>query len=112
MKQRRLGGALVGAVTWAVALGGCGTLSPGGDAATRRGEKAFVDAGCHGCHTIGTFGTTMAGDLSSVGRRWSREKLAQWLRDPTSVDEQAHMPRLDLSDDQIAELARFLSTRR
>lgn len=76
------------------------------------GRRAFVAAGCHGCHTIGTFGARIGPDLSRVGERYSASYMARWLRDPESQRPAAHMPALELSEEQVEALAAFLSAQR
>lgn len=76
------------------------------------GRMVFFSQGCYGCHRIGVAGTPIAHDLSHVGRKYSEDQLARWLRDPSAVKAGAHMPRLQLSENEIRALARYLSTLR
>jgi mono/diheme cytochrome c family protein len=77
-----------------------------------RGEAAFRGNGCYGCHLVGTFGTPIGPDLSTVGRRYAPEYLARWLRDPALQRPNAHMPALELTEADVAALAAYLSTLR
>lgn len=75
-----------------------------------RGERAFVSQGCYGCHLIAKFGTPIGPDLSQVGARYSASYLTRWLRDPESVRPTAHMPKLELSAEDIQALAAYLAS--
>ena len=91
-----------------VALGpACATAQ---DAAAR-GKQQFVAQGCYGCHMIEKFGTPIGPDLSKVGAKYPEERLVRWLRDPESV-RPAHMPKLELTEEQISALAAYLSSLR
>ena len=76
------------------------------------GRMVFFSQGCYGCHRIGVAGTPVAHDLSRVGRKYSEDELARWLRNPSAMKAGAHMPRLSLSEDEIRALARYLSALR
>lgn len=79
---------------------------------TERGQAAFKNNGCYGCHMIGKFGTPIGPDLSRVGRKYSAEYLTRWLRNPPLQRPSAHMPVLELTEADIATLAEYLSTLR
>jgi cytochrome c oxidase subunit 2 len=76
------------------------------------GRRAFTNQGCHGCHTLGRVGTPIGPDLSHVGAKYPQAYFERWLRDPTSVRPSAHMPLLELSDDDIRALAVFFASQR
>jgi cytochrome c oxidase subunit 2 len=76
----------------------------------KRGEQVFVSQGCYGCHQIGKFGTPIGPELSRVGAKYSASYLADWLRDPESVRPTAHMPKLELSPDDVRALAAYLAS--
>ena len=76
------------------------------------GKRYFMDSGCYGCHTIGKMGTPIGSDLSRIGAKYSRAYLERWLRDPSKQRPNAHMPTLELSEDQVKALAAFLSSLR
>jgi cytochrome c oxidase subunit II len=73
------------------------------------GQQAFLRQGCYGCHTIGKMGTPIGPDLSHVGAKYRPDYLARWLRDPSYLRPSAHMPALELSEDDVRALAAFLS---
>jgi cytochrome c oxidase subunit II len=75
-----------------------------------QGRRMFMEQGCHGCHTVGKMGTPIGPDLSYMGAKRSEEYLKNWLRDPASQRPSAHMPRLELTEPQIAVLAAFLAS--
>ena len=61
---------------------------------------------------IGKFGTPIGPDLSRVGGKYPAEYLARWLRDPALQRPTAHMPALELSDEDIRALAAYLASLR
>lgn len=73
------------------------------------GRRTFMKQGCYGCHTVGKTGTPIANDLTHVGAKYRPEYLARWLRDPSYLRPSAHMPALELSEEEIQTLAAFLS---
>jgi len=77
-----------------------------------RGEAAFKKNGCYGCHIIGKFGTPIGPNLSQVGRTHSPESLARWLRDPALQRPNAHMPALELTEEDVRVLADYLGSLR
>jgi mono/diheme cytochrome c family protein len=86
--------------------------APSSEAVVARGQAAFKNNGCYGCHMIGKFGTPIGPDLSTVGRKYDRDYLARWLRDPAMQRPSAHMPALELTDADVRALAAYLSTLR
>jgi cytochrome c oxidase subunit 2 len=77
-----------------------------------QGKRDFMSNGCYGCHTVGKMGTPIGPDLSKVGAKYSRTYLERWLRDPSAQRPNAHMPKLELSPEQVMDLAAFLSSLR
>ena len=75
-----------------------------------RGRREFMAQGCHGCHTVQKLGTPIGPDLSHVGAKYSESYLKRWLRDPAEQRPSAHMPKLELTEAQIAALAAFLAS--
>ncbi len=47
-------------------------------------EQMVVSLGCTGCHGADLAGTKMAPDLHNVKNEWSRDKLINFLRNPSS----------------------------
>lgn len=76
------------------------------------GKRSFMDSGCYGCHVVGKMGTPIGPDLSHVGAKYSRTYLERWLKDPSAQRPSAHMPKLELSEQQTKALADFLSSLR
>ena len=77
-----------------------------------RGEAAFKNNGCYGCHIIGKFGTPIGPELTQVGRKYEPEYLARWLRDPSQQRPSAHMPTLELTEADVQALAAYLGSLR
>jgi cytochrome c oxidase subunit 2 len=75
-----------------------------------RGEQVYTAQGCYGCHQIGKVGTPIGPNLSGIGAKYSPTYLNQWLRDPESVRPSAHMPKLELTADDIESLAAYLAS--
>lgn len=104
---------------WIVAGVVVGVLALGSIAAQPRaiaqdraqdGRRMFMEQGCYGCHTVGKVGTPIGPDLSHVGAKYSETYLKNWLRDPQKQRPAAHMPKLELTEPQIAVLAAFLAS--
>lgn len=77
-----------------------------------RGEQVYAAQGCYGCHQVGKVGTPIGPNLSGIGSKYPASYLKQWLRDPETVRPAAHMPRLELTAEEIDSLAAFLSSLR
>jgi cytochrome c oxidase subunit 2 len=77
-----------------------------------QGKQLFFTQGCYGCHTVGKVGTPLGPDLSHVGAEYSVAYLAGWLRDPASQKRPAHMPKIELAEEEIQSLAAYLSSLR
>jgi cytochrome c oxidase subunit 2 len=88
-----------------------------------RADNALFDDKCGACHAIrGTSATSRVGpDLTHLASRTSlaalalpntRERLAQWIRDPQSVKPGSQMPALHLTDAEISKLVSYLETLR
>jgi cytochrome c oxidase subunit 2 len=87
-----------------------------------RADAVFTDL-CASCHTIrGTPATSNVGpDLTHLASRSSlggltlpntRERLAEWLRDPQRAKPGNQMPALGLTSTEIAQLVTYLETLR
>jgi cytochrome c oxidase subunit II len=76
------------------------------------GKRYFMNIGCYGCHVVGKMGTPIGPDLSHVGAKYSRAYLERWLKDPSAQRPNAHMPTLELSEQQAKALAAFMSSLR
>lgn len=80
------------------------------DGLVARGVRAFTSQGCYGCHQIGKYGTPIGPELSHVGGKYSVSYLTRWLTDPASVRPTAHMPKLELTPEDIQGLAAYLGS--
>jgi cytochrome c oxidase subunit II len=74
------------------------------------GRQVFMKNGCHGCHTVGAMGTPIGPDLSKVGTRYDAAYFVVWLRDPAQQRPSAHMPKLELTEEDIRTLAAYLAS--
>jgi cytochrome c oxidase subunit 2 len=77
-----------------------------------QGKQLFFKQGCHGCHTVGRVGTPLGPDLSHVGAEYTLPYLVGWLRDPAAQKRTAHMPKIELTEEEIQSLAAYLSSLR
>jgi nitric oxide reductase subunit C len=76
-------------------------VSPGG--------ALFKEKGCFGCHKIGGVGSDVGPAMERVGKKFDAAKLAQYIRDPASLDPKSRMPgQPDLTPDQAQQIAQFL----
>jgi cytochrome c553 len=96
----------------AVVLAASCVQAQDGSALVARGQIAFRDQGCYGCHTVGVTGTPIAPDLSRIGAKRDQAYLARWLRDPSAQRPTAHMPKLQLSESEVEALAAYLGSLR
>jgi mono/diheme cytochrome c family protein len=89
--------------------------NPGrGDA--KRGEQIVKEIGCQGCHVVGEGSRTDAGPrrtfgqpLENIGNKTSYEWIYNWVRDPKHYSPATYMPNLRLTDQQVADVATYLS---
>jgi mono/diheme cytochrome c family protein len=97
----------------AVALALFATTAFGQDSSlVVQGQRVFNDQGCYGCHTTGKSGTPIASDLSTIGSKHSEGYLRAWLKDPKAQRPGAHMPKLELTEDEMRALAAYLASLR
>ena len=87
---------------------------PKGDA--KSGEQIVKSIGCQGCHVVGegvrsdigprrTFGQP----LENIGNKTSYQWIYDWVRDPKHYSPNTYMPNLRLTDQQVADVATYLS---
>jgi mono/diheme cytochrome c family protein len=104
---------VIAAALLAAAAAACAQSQPlSPDEIAARGQAAFKNNGCYGCHLIGKFGTPIGPDLSTVGRKYDPDYLARWLRDPALQRPSAHMPALELTEADVRALAAYLGSLR
>jgi cytochrome c oxidase subunit 2 len=87
-----------------------------------RGEKAFRTKTCINCHAVRGVGDALvAPDLTHLADRKTLGagvltndpvSLARWLREPQVVKPASHMPDLNLTEPEIADLTAYLDTLR
>ena len=101
------------ALTLALAVALAALAPPAGaQDAVEAGKRAFMDSGCYGCHIVGKMGTPIGPDLSHVGAKYSRAYLERWVKDPSAQRPSAHMPKLELREQQAKALADYMSSLR
>jgi ubiquinol-cytochrome c reductase cytochrome b subunit len=79
-------------------------------ASETRGLLLYAQRECSYCHQIaGRGGHRRGPDLSNmVAKDRTREYLAQYVKDPQSIDPRSAMPKYDLPDADLAALADFM----
>ena len=75
----------------------------------RREQPKVFNQLCIACHSLGGQGGVVGPALDDVGSRRDYNNLVVWLTDPQQVKPGTLMPKLPLSEPDIAELASFLS---
>lgn len=93
--------------------------APPGDRAT--GQTLFESVGCLGCHSgldkkidhkNRATHFDHGPDLSGIGSKTSVDWIYAWLKDPKHYNPTARMPNLRLSNQEAADLAAYLATKR
>lgn len=87
-------------------------------ASAQRGEESLASIGCLACHQIGTIAQpdsiseTMfgGGDLSKTATKHTREFLLRWLSAPSTVNQSHRMPKIELSPNELWDIATYLGT--
>jgi cytochrome c1 len=91
--------------------------------ASTRGPAAIQKYGCASCHTIpGIIGAdaNVGPPLTRVGGRVyiagvlmnTPENMVRWIKNPLEVDAKTAMPNLNVTDDDVKDIAAYLYTLR
>ena len=87
---------------------------PRGDA--KSGEQIVKSIGCQGCHVVGEGARAEVGPrrtfgqpLENIGNKTTYEWIYNWVRDPKHYSPATYMPNLRLTDQQVADVATYLS---
>jgi len=67
---------------------------------------------CSSCHLLQGQGNAVGPALDGVGNKYDATWLTTWLADPQAVKPGTTMPKLPLSEQEIAELAKFLAAQK
>lgn len=65
---------------------------------------------CLACHQVGGSGGKVGPALDGIGSRQTAEWLTNWIRDPLSVKPGTSMPKLPLSDQELDEIVKYLTS--
>lgn len=84
-------------------------LVPSARADPGKGEALFKTKLCSTCHTVAAAGGKVGPDLSRVGARIKREDLIALIRDPKAKKPDAKMPKLNLTEEELNDLADYLA---
>lgn len=96
------------------------TAAPNADSTTV-GEAAIVktidrpnvfNQMCVACHSLGGQGGQIGPALDNIGSTRDKDYIIRWLKNPLEIKPDSKMPKLPLSDEDITELAAFLSTQK
>src|SRR5439155_699102 len=86
-----------------------------GDA--KSGEQIVKSVGCQGCHVVGEGNRSEVGPhrtfgqpLENIGNKTTYEWIYNWVRDPKHYSPDTYMPNLRLTDQQVADVATYLTT--
>ena len=75
------------------------------------GAAVFQTKGCMNCHSLHGTGGTFGPNLDQVGRRKTIEEIEHYVRNPKEANPKAMMPpQKELSDRELEEVAKFLSS--
>jgi sulfur oxidation c-type cytochrome SoxX len=75
-----------------------------------KGGEVFRGSRCVTCHAVNGKGGTLGPELTHVGAKVSRDWLYTWIRDPHRLQPTTLMPRFRLTNEQVRDLAAYLST--
>lgn len=81
----------------------------GDSAVARMAQPKVFSQLCIVCHSLGGQGGSVGPALDDVGQRRDYANLVAWITDPQQIKPGTLMPKLPLSDADIAELASYLS---
>ncbi len=77
----------------------------------KEGERLVKEIGCLGCHSIGDFGVNhFAPNLSGLGSKTTADWIYTWLKNPKHYNPETQMPHLRLSNEEAADITRYLLT--
>jgi sulfur oxidation c-type cytochrome SoxX len=74
-----------------------------------RGGQVFRRSRCVTCHEVSGRGGTLGPALTGVGSKTSREWLFGWISDPSRMQPRTLMPRFRLTEEEVGDLAAYLS---
>lgn len=75
----------------------------------KHNRPAIYNQMCVACHSLEGQGGSIGPALDGVGSRLDPDFIKKWLKDPKSINANSKMPKLPLSDQDILELAAYLS---
>lgn len=81
---------------------------PVADPLAAKGKAIFEREGCNACHGDNGTGTAAATALIGVGQKFEAPQLRSLLKSPTEKMTAGGMPRVDLKDEEMDALVRYL----
>lgn len=73
-------------------------------------QPAIYAQMCTACHSVNGKGGQVGPALDGIGARRDAQFLKSWLKDPMALKVDSRMPKLPLSDEQITDLVKYLSS--
>jgi len=81
-------------------------------AVVSKGREMFKESGCRSCHKVkGVERVKVGPPLENIGKKVKNDWLYRWLKDPQGTISNAKMPDFKLTDQEAADIARFLFSR-
>ncbi len=84
------------------------STAPAADPQIAKGQALFVAGPCSSCHGAHGEGTADAVALTGLGAKYTQATLLTLLRNPNAAMTDGGMPPIQLSDDDLAALAKYL----
>lgn len=85
-------------------------VASGGETVVESSDRPKVfNQMCLACHALKGQGGAVGPALDGVGSKYEADYIANWLKDPASVKPGTTMPKLPLTEEDVAELTAFLS---
>ncbi len=79
----------------------------------KKGESLFISRGCMGCHSTRKNDKSIffnVPNLNGIGSKVSADWLYGWVKDPFFYNKKSRMPKLDIKDDEIKDIVKYLTT--
>jgi len=89
------------------------TQTPTAPALIAQGKAVNGTLDCNTCHTIGSAGTAVGPDLTSIGKTWTTARLKTMIRHPTQIAPKGYMPaypNTKISKTQLTAVAAYLAS--
>jgi sulfur oxidation c-type cytochrome SoxX len=75
-----------------------------------KGGEIFRGSRCVTCHAVNGKGGTLGPELTHIGAKVTRDWLYSWIRNPHRLQPTTLMPRFRFTDEEVRDLAAYLSS--